>query len=159
MRTTVLSSLVLGSLILSACGGAAGVDPGPDSGAGSGSGEPISPSCMDATSHSDLAWIQTNVFTRSCAFSGCHNGTASSAGHLVLTPGASQRNLVGMPTETEADWVRVVPGHPEQSYLLVALGDGGGPAPRDGTMPLSQPALCVEKRDAIARWIAAGAQP
>ncbi len=42
---------------------------------------------------------------------------------------------------------------------MVAIGDATGPAPAGGFMPLAQPALCQEERDAIGRWIAAGATP
>lgn len=55
---------------------------------------------------------------------------------------------------------RVVPGDPQRSYLMVILGHVPGPlAPNVGTMPYNEPLLCAEKRQAIERWIAAGANP
>ena len=52
----------------------------------------------------------------------------------------------------------MVPNQPSMSYLMVVLGHIDGPLdPRIGTMPYNSPLLCVEKREAIERWIAAGA--
>lgn len=112
--------------------------------------------CADATAHSDLAWIQDNVFTPSCTKSACHDADEP---ELSLVEGAAYANLVGRASSTQSGWTRVVPGAPSQSYLLVALGREPGPPPEDGFMPLLSEPLCAEKIDAIARWIAGGAQP
>ena len=53
--------------------------------------------------------------------------------------------------------MRVMAGDIDKSYLLPAIGQGMGPEPVGGIMPLSSPELCTEKREAIQRWIAAGA--
>jgi hypothetical protein len=60
----------------------------------------------------------------------------------------------------------VVPGDGAKSYMLVMIGEIQ-PAMADppasairadvGTMPQGSPLLCQEKRDAIQRWIVAGA--
>jgi hypothetical protein len=126
---------------------------------GSGPDAAISVTCQEATQHSDLAWIQDNIFSKSCAFSGCHKGTATGAGSLSLEKGVSLGALVGKPAMTEAGWMRVVAGNADTSYLLVAMGMGSGPLPQGGVMPLGQAPLCKEKLDAIARWIEAGAKP
>jgi hypothetical protein len=115
--------------------------------------------CTEATSHSDLAWIQDNIFTASCAFSGCHKGSAASAGFLNLESGMSHAQLVGQPATTETGFMRVVANSSSTSYLMVAIGGANGPIPRDGIMPLGNPKLCQEKIDAIGRWIDAGAMP
>jgi hypothetical protein len=123
-------------------------------------GAPDSPAltaCEDAASHSDLAWIEQHVFAPSCATTGCHTGTNPSV-HLRLDPGFARENLVNASSSTQGGWVRVVPGSPSSSYLLVAVGRVSGPPPRDGIMPLGAPALCAPMIDAIERWIAAGAQ-
>jgi ABC-type Fe3+-hydroxamate transport system substrate-binding protein len=137
----LLTSLVL---VLAACTGS--------------SEDASSPACQAATSHSDFAWIQTNVFDTSCVLSGCHMGAAANAGHLNLADGMSYNELVDEPSQVQEGWKRVVPGDPSSSYLMVALGHESGPMPPDGYMPLSSPALCSEKIDAIERWISAGAQ-
>jgi hypothetical protein len=115
--------------------------------------------CAEATSHSDLAWIQDKVFSASCTFSGCHQGAATTAGHLSLQPGLSRTQLVGVASTSEPTWKRVVSGDPAKSYLMVAIGHMAGPRPKDGVMPLASTMLCPEKRDAIQRWIEAGAPP
>jgi len=116
-------------------------------------------SCEEAVDHSDLAWIQSNVFDRSCSTPSCHRGVASNAGFLDLSGGRTHGSLVGVTSTSSASWKRIVPGDPSRSYILVAIGHIPGPLPIDGVMPLGGPMLCVEKRDAIQRWIEAGAQP
>ena len=115
--------------------------------------------CDEARSHSDLAWIQSNVFSASCTFSGCHLGVAANAGHLSLEPGQARGQLVNTVSTSANTWMRVVPNDAAKSYLLVAVGSQTGPSPVDGVMPLGSSKLCVEKRDAIRRWIEAGAPP
>ena len=46
---------------------------------------------------------------------------------------------------------------PADSYLLVAIGHRPGTLPEGGTMPLNAPVMCEPIRDAIERWIMAGA--
>ena len=110
-----------------------------------------------------LTEIQDDVFTRSCAFSSCHGGTA---GGLSLEEGESYESLVGVPAEgvdatTNPDVdvsgeIRVIAGDPENSYLIKKLRIGatgikGSPMP-DGTSGMDD-----EKVDRIAEWIALGA--
>ncbi|MDQ3297167.1 MAG: hypothetical protein M3619_11320 [Myxococcota bacterium] len=114
--------------------------------------------CQQATMHSDLAWIQANVLTPSCATAMCHSGPEPEVG-LNLDAGASYNNLVNKGASTVTGWKRVVPGSLESSYLVVSFGRAAGPPPRDGFMPLGADPLCVEKLEAIERWILAGAPP
>ena len=117
--------------------------------------------CMEALQHSDLAWIQDNIFTKACAFSGCHKGTASSAGYLNLESGMSHSQLVGVAVTTETGLTRVVVNSAATSYLMTAIHDPSapGPEPKDSWMPNGNPELCQEKKDAIGRWINMGAMP
>lgn len=133
-------------LVLWACGG--GDDGEPDA-------DTISPSCMEATLHDDLEWIQVNVFSSSCAgFSVCHMGAAASAERLNLEDGMSMANLVGVSSQQVPSSDLVVAGDPDNSYLIIKLGRGEFPAGADETtMPLGNPLLCDEKIDAVARWI------
>jgi len=114
-----------------------------------------SPSCLEASEHSDLAWIQDEVFTPSCAsFRACHVGAASSAGGLNLEAGQSEANLVGVPSALYPEYQMVAPGRSQDSYLLIIIGGAEGPlSPEVGTMPLRSDLLCAPKRDAVARWI------
>lgn len=115
--------------------------------------------CDEAKTHSDLAWIQTNIFTPSCAVGGCHKTPAVAAGHLILDTGQSHGQLINTVSTSATTWMRVVPSDATKSYLLVAMGAQSGPKPVDGYMPLGSPPLCTDKIDAIRRWIAAGAPP
>ncbi len=114
----------------------------------------IDPVCEEATQRSDLAWIQQEIFTPSCAsFTACHSGAASQARGLNLESGMAQDNLVSQASVLFPQFNLVEPGDANNSYLMVILGDQSGPLANTGTMPLNSPLLCVEKRQAIRRWI------
>jgi hypothetical protein len=127
--------------------------------------------CVEATQHSDLAWIEDNIFKKSCVFSACHKGRALDAGRLTLEAGKSHAKLVNVTSDRYDTWQLVVPGDPAKSYLMVIIDpkvdDKGntvdpngfdGPITADiGPMPQNSTLLCKEKRDAIQRWIEAGA--
>lgn len=122
------------------------------------------PRCLEAESHSDLEWIQENVFSRSCAnFTSCHMGTAPSAGGLNLEDGMTQENVVDVESDLAPEMDIVEPGSPADSYMMVILGEFGADDPRIdpsvGLMPFNNEPLCAEKRAAIGRWIEAGALP
>ena len=116
-------------------------------------------SCDEAALHSDLLWIQSQVFERSCTLPSCHLGSGANAGRLDLRAGYAHGQLVDTASTSASAWTRVVPGDAARSYLLVAIGQVPGPLPVDGIMPLGGPELCPEKRGAIQRWIEAGAPP
>lgn len=140
---------------LAACGGSD--SGGTDGGGGADAG--VSPACMEATQHSDLEWIQSNVLNGSCALSAsCHQGSAQAALGLNLEAGMTETNTVGVQAqEPNAGGLNIVePGDPENSYMMIILGQYGADDPRlpaVGTMPYNSPMLCQEKRDAIQRWI------
>lgn len=180
--------LCLALLLAAACGNDAaidGSDAGPGGGGGGGgdgggggggggtvddAGTPVSghaavtpdamwTDCQEATLHSEFTWIQDNIFTPTCATAQCHSGP-NSAVHLNLGAGAAYNNLVNKGASTVSGWTRVVPGSLASSYLVVSLGRADGPMPRDGYMPLGDDyPLCIEKLEAIERWIIQGAQP
>lgn len=122
--------------------------------------------CMEAPNHSDLTWIQQNVLTPKCTFSGCHNGESTPQGMVDLRAGMAQAHLVNFTSMLEPSRKLVVAGQPKQSYLDVMLGTiqptqadpPAGPVRSDiGLMPMSAGVLCCQELDAIDRWIAAGA--
>ncbi len=127
---------------------------------GQGSAD-ASVSCEEAKTHADLDFIQDEIFAKGCSnFSACHQGAARQAGGLNLEQGRSHAALVGIPSSRFDTFQLVVPNQPAQSYLMVVLGQYDGPLdPRIGTMPFNSGLLCKEKRDAIERWIQAGAPP
>lgn len=114
----------------------------------------ISPTCLEAVDRSDLGWIQDNIFTPGCAaFASCHQGAAYSAQGLSLEAGNTETSLINKPSARFPDEILVIPGQPQQSYLMKVLGSYEGPLSEQGTMPPNNPLLCVQKRDAIERWI------
>jgi hypothetical protein len=144
--------------------------------------------CMDAESHDDFTWIETNIFDKQCAQADCHDGGQSKQGainlHLdpALNPMGAYAHLLGADGNGVVSVLApnrklVVPGQPDESYMLVMLGEvdykdaiPADDAPDDiseapdkaaegnGYMPMSQATLiCCQKLDAIQRWIMAGA--
>lgn len=102
-----------------------------------------------------LAAIQANVFTPTCATSGCHSGEGAQQG-LRLDDGFSFDNLVDVPSEQVDTLLRVDPGNPDDSYLVQKLE---GTAAVGVQMPFGGPPLDQALIDDIRQWIADGADP
>jgi hypothetical protein len=144
------------------------------------------PACEEAKTHSDLPWIQANIFDQACSSStACHKDRALDAAELSLSDGTSYAALVGVDAKSDygttvkgrMQWKRVVAGDPSSSYLMVLIdphenpvpngpvdpmGGGYGSAadlnPKSGSMPQNAgELLCPERIDAIRRWIENGA--
>lgn len=103
--------------------------------------------------------IQTEVFDVSCALPACHSSVAQ-AGGLILEEGLSWEALVDSPPTNAAareNWtMRVMPGHPDESFLLAKLT--GNLAAGEGlSMPHSGPLMNPEAVEIIEAWIRAGA--
>lgn len=111
-----------------------------DKGGDSGGGEPT------------FSRVRDEVLVPSCAFSSCHG---SGTGGLSIDESGGYEALVdvesvGMPGE-----ILVIPGDPDQSYLVRKLE--GGPDIAGDEMPPG--GLLDEERLQLVRdWIAAGAQ-
>jgi hypothetical protein len=114
-----------------------------------------------------IASIQQTVFDKGCAFGSCHAG-ATPAAKLDLSKGHACASLVNRQSCVFNQKTRVVPGHPEQSYLyskIVGHDLGSNPdGPCAGLthgapqrMPLGGEPLCQEAIDQVAAWITAGA--
>lgn len=110
--------------------------------------------CEEAAYHSDLEWIQREIFDVSCT-TRCHGDTPPAAG-MSLRPGQSHTAMVNVVSRHDRAWVRVAPGNPGASMLMVQIGGEPGPE-LEGLMPWGQPMLCAPMIDSIRRWIAAGA--
>jgi hypothetical protein len=111
-----------------------------------------------------FANLQTSVFNRSCAVSGCHvSGATAPAGNLVLTAGQSYQNLINaIPTNLNArrDGVRrVVPFKSDSSllYQKIIVAGGAHNGEYGNIMPLGNQPLTVGQLEFIRRWIDAGA--
>jgi hypothetical protein len=88
----------------------------------------------------------------------CHM-TGTEAGNIALGPDDAYENLVGVASPTTG-LVRVTPGKPEASYLLMKLDGTGLDASGKGKgmrMPLGATPLPEESIRMIRDWIAAGA--
>jgi mono/diheme cytochrome c family protein len=100
--------------------------------------------------------IQQQIFTPTCAKSGCHAASTGGQEGLILDAGQSYNLLVGHPATEQGTLNRVQPGSPETSYIILKLrGDpsiSGQRMPQDGP-----PYLTAEQIDGIAGWIRAGA--
>ena len=115
------------------------------------------PPTPTATLAPTLDDIQRTIFSPRCAIPACHD-SQSKAGNLILEAGRSHDQLVGVsPTVDTAGLLRVDPGHPENSFLLVKLE---GPPPDQGQrMPLTGALLNEAEIQLISDWIAQGAEP
>ena len=95
--------------------------------------------------------IQANVFTPSCATSGCHD--AAAAASLELSEDASYAMLVDIPSSQDGNILRVRPNNPDASYLIQKLegtAATGQRMPPGGAVPQNE-------IDVIRQWIIDGA--
>jgi hypothetical protein len=102
--------------------------------------------------------IQTRVFTPSCTFSACHQGSAP-AGGLDLTAMTHSR-LVGVPSTEKPTAMRVAAGAPDTSYVMDKLLNRNLPMAPAGEVWTSMPpggTLEADRMELIRSWIAAGA--
>jgi hypothetical protein len=98
--------------------------------------------------------VQTQIFDQSCAFSGCHAGSAP-AMEMDLSAGQAYDNIVDVPSGEQPSLDRIEPNDPESSYLyLKVIGD---PSISGGRMPLGNPPLDQNRIDLLRDWIERGA--
>ena len=109
---------------------------------------------IPAPSTATLSFIQDNVFTPSCAISGCH-GSPNPAQGMNLTAGLAFSNIVGIQSGQQPPLLRVNPGNPDDSYLIRKLE--GGPSITGVRMPKIGCCLSQETIDNIRQWITDGA--
>ena len=88
------------------------------------------------------------------ACTNCHNPTLNRGG-LDLSPAVSYNNLVNVASRLRAGAVRVIPGDPENSYLIHKLE--GRSTIAGVRMPLGGPFLESGQILVIRRWIETGA--
>ncbi|HSY46033.1 MAG TPA: Ig-like domain-containing protein [Steroidobacteraceae bacterium] len=102
----------------------------------------------------DFQSIQDNVFTPICVR--CHSGPAAPEG-LQLDAAHSYALLVGVPSAEVRTLLRVDPGAPDSSYLVLKLEGAAGIV--GAQMPFGGPPLPQASIDVIRQWISDGAQP
>ncbi len=99
--------------------------------------------------------IQAEIFTPTCAKSGCHAANTASAG-MVLDAGRAYAQIVGRPSTEQPTLHRIEPGDPNHSYMIKKLR--GDPDITGGQMPLDRPgSLTKEQMDGLVGWVLAGA--
>lgn len=97
------------------------------------------------------------IFTANCAGAQCHDANQPQQG-LNLTAGAAYGSLVNVDS-TEATcsaYKLVLPGQPDQSYLIFKLA-GGGACFTGSRMPKAAAALSAAQLQLFRDWIANGA--
>jgi len=135
----------LGAALLGACAGnGEGLDAnGQPLGSGGGTPPPLT---------ADFQSIQDNVFTPVCVR--CHSGAGAPEG-LQLDAAHSYALLVGVPSNEEPGVLRVQPGVPDSSYIVLKLE--GSSAIVGAQMPFGGPPLPQSTIDVIRQWISDGA--
>jgi hypothetical protein len=87
----------------------------------------------------------------------CHTSTGRNpSGGLNLNPDVAYENLVNAPSVGQPGAIRVIPGNPDNSYLVKKLEGAAGIAGR--RMPTTGPPFLTDGQIKIVRrWIAIGA--
>ncbi len=141
LRTAVAALLLSGCVV----GKVASV--GTDSGLNSGS-DTSNPGGGAGTS---FAQIHEEVLFPSCGFASCHG---SGVGGLTIAADTTASDLINVAAMGMPDKMYVVPGDPDNSYLVMKMentpGISGGVMPTTGV-------LDPDRVDTIRAWIAAGA--
>jgi hypothetical protein len=97
--------------------------------------------------------VQQQIFTPSCAFSGCHGGDSPSEG-LSLIAGEAYDEIVNVPSN-QSGLDLIEPSHPENSYLYLKVT--GDEAISGSRMPRGGAALSQQLLDLLRDWIERGA--
>lgn len=101
------------------------------------------------TPEATFSSIQNNVLSKSCATSGCHNGSQ----FPNLSAGAAYNNTVNVRSSRGIDYIE--PGNPNSSYLYLKIIGSNISGSR---MPEGQAPLPSAISDTIKVWIQKGAQ-
>lgn len=96
--------------------------------------------------------IQAQVFTATCAASGCHAATAPQQGMSLAAP--AYANIVNVASTEVPSLLRIKPGDSANSYLVQKIA---GTAAVGGRMPLGGPFLDATTIARIRAWVDAGA--
>jgi methionine-rich copper-binding protein CopC len=138
----------IGLTVLALTAGCAGNGDGLDQ-----NGQPITPGSMTGGPvTADFQSIQDNVFTPIC--SKCHIGAGAPEG-LQLDAAHSYAMLVGVPSAEVPSLLRVNPGNPDTSYMVLKIE--GAPGIVGVQMPEGETPLPQTTIDAIRQWITNGA--
>ena len=146
-RFASVLAVVLFAIVAGACGSSSNSSPTtptptPDPGAGGGSSTPT------------FSQIQSQILTPYCTV--CHSDSGGRADDLILSAGSAYGNLVNVPSNEKSGAIRVIPGDPDNSYLIQKLQ--GTPGIIGLRMPRNGPPYLTDAQILLVRqWIAAGA--
>jgi PKD repeat protein len=98
--------------------------------------------------------VQEQIFTPSCAFSGCHGG-ASPAEGLNLEAGEAFTEIVNEESSQRPSLDLIEPSEPDNSYLYLKVT--GDPSISGSRMPRGGSALSQQLLDLLRDWIERGA--
>lgn len=93
------------------------------------------------------------VLNNTCGLSGCHAAPFPNLG-LILKTGEAYGLLVNTPSGEVPSLMRVLPGDPDNSYIVQKLE---GTAAKGAQMPRGGPPMSPEFIATVRQWIAAGA--
>lgn len=114
---------------------------------------PTEPADDPPNSSATFSRVQAEVFTPSCALSGCHAGPSPASG-MDLGAGRAYGQVVGV-AAVGSTRLRVAPGDVSASYLVSKLrGDATITGSR---MPLGGPYLSSDRERLVTDWIRRGA--
>lgn len=102
-----------------------------------------------------LAQLSAEIFTPRCAISGCHSG-GFPTGNMSLEVSRIASQIIGVPSSGKPGETRIVPGEPDNSYLLKKLRGVSGIV--GSQMPLTGRRLTENEIARIARWVEDGAK-
>jgi hypothetical protein len=142
------SGVALGVALLAACAGnGEGLD---------ANGRPLVPGgATPPPLSADFESIQENIFTPICSV--CHAGGSAPEG-LRLDAANSYNLLVGVPSTEVPSLLRVMPGDPDNSYIIQKLeGHAAVGAQMPFGCPTTQPCLTTSTIAFIRQWITDGA--
>jgi hypothetical protein len=122
---------------------------GPDGTLSDGDGD------MQPTEAVTLAQLSAEIFTPRCAISGCHSGSFP-AGNMSLEASRIASQIIDVASSGKPDEKRIIPGEPDNSYLLKKLRGTSGIV--GSQMPLSGRRLTADEIARIARWVEDGAE-
>lgn len=118
--------------------------------------EPVDPDFEPPDSSYGL--IYSNIFSTSCALSGCHDGSARSPG---LTGADTYRSIFGQTPENQmaiqADLQLIKPFDPDSSFLYQKLIFDSTEFKFGSPMPQGGISLSSDKIEFVKLWIEAGA--
>ncbi len=101
--------------------------------------------------------LLADVLTPSCAVSFCHKANPPPAAPMVLEGDTAYAELVNVMASQKPSLMRVKPGDPANSYLMIKLRAMSANAYVTTQMPLNRAPLDESALQAIESWIARGA--